>query len=63
MIKCLHNICMILLLNEKYDSSSDLPDLGFNPSFEYVYKELSNIESFRHENGLSITRYGCIEDV
>lgn len=49
MIKCLHNICMILLLNEKYDSSSDLPDLGFNPSFEYVYKELSNIESFRHE--------------
>lgn len=49
MIKCLHNICMILLLNDKYDPSSNLPGLDFKPSFEHVYNELSNIENFRHE--------------
>lgn len=49
MIKCLHNICMIELLNANYDSQFNPPGLDFKPTFEYVYNELSQFDNFRHE--------------
>lgn len=49
LIKCLHNICMIELLNGNYEMQSNLPGLNFKPSFEHIYNELSKFENFRHE--------------
>ena len=48
-IKCLHNICMLELLNDTYDSD-DIPDgLISKPSFKDVYEMLSEYPYFRHE--------------
>lgn len=48
-IKCLHNICMIELLNGNYEMQYNPPGLNFKPSFDCIYNELSKFENFRHE--------------
>lgn len=48
-IKCLHNICMIELLNGTYESSVTPKGLDFKPSFKDVYDMLLDLPNFRHE--------------
>lgn len=48
-IKCLHNICMIQILNGTYESLELPKGLDFKPSFKDIYDMLLDLPNFRYE--------------
>lgn len=60
-VKCLHNICMLELLNEQYELNTLPEGMEFKPTFEYVYDLLMTFESFQHETAYPLLNLAALQ--
>ena len=60
-VKCLHNICMLELLNEKYELNTIPEGMDFKPTFEDVYNLLMTFESFQHETAYPLLDLAALQ--
>lgn len=60
--KCLHNICMLLLLNGNYGKSNVVDEsLGFTPYFEAVLEFFEGKPEYRHERAYPLLDLGTFQ--
>lgn len=60
-VKCLHNICMLELLNENYEKDVLPEGLDFKPTFENVYNMLMDFENFKHETSYPLLDLAALQ--